>query len=87
MRFYYRTSEDSDGFWTAVSEPVEAYGRGSTEREAIDELRRVLTGELGRPEAVAPPPDAPEVSIELLPVGSADHGARLSLDSQTEVGP
>lgn len=77
MRFYYRTSEGSDG-WTAVSEPFEAYGRGSTEREALEELRRVLTDELARPEAVAPPPDAPDVSIELLPVDSA---ARLSLDS------
>ena len=82
MRFYYRTSEESDG-WLASSEPVEAYGRGRTELEAVDDLRRVLSRELV-PEAVAPPANATEITFELLPLAGETAARRDS--SPTENG-
>lgn len=65
MRFSYRLIRDKSGF---IAECVEsdAAGEGTTEKSAVEALRRALEERMFRPDAVAPPPRPAEVTIELV---------------------
>ncbi len=66
MKFTYRLQHVASG-WFAECVEADAAGEGKTQQEAIQSLRRSLEERMFRPDAVAPPPEAPHTPIDLLP--------------------
>lgn len=77
MKLHYRLEKDERGYFAECVES-DAMGDGATPEEAIGALRAVLEERMCRPDAVAPPAEAEEVHIELLPMeeSEADRAAR-----------
>jgi hypothetical protein len=64
MKFTYRLIKDRRG-WLAECVESDAAGEGESSMEAVESLRVSLEERMLRPDAVAPPPDAEPVTIEL----------------------
>lgn len=65
MRFSYRLTREKGGFLAACVES-DALGEGATEKDAVASLRQALEERMFRPDAVAPPSDRADGSIELV---------------------
>ena len=65
MRFSYRLIRDKSGF---VAECIESdvAGEGDTAKDAVESLRTSLEERMFRPDAIAPPAEATESTIELV---------------------
>jgi predicted RNase H-like HicB family nuclease len=61
-------SQTSDG-WLAQCEEVECAGEGTSEKEALAQLRTALEDYFHHAEAVAPPAQTPREPIEIVVVG------------------
>jgi predicted RNase H-like HicB family nuclease len=60
-------ASDGDG-WLAQCEEVDCAGEGPTQQEALAQLRVALEEYFGHAEAVAPPPEVPRETIEIIVV-------------------
>ncbi len=70
MKFTYRLQKEQSG-WLAECVESDAMGEGKTEMEAVASLRESLEERMFRPDAVAPPPEAPHAPIVLELAGKA----------------
>lgn len=70
MRFFYRVTPAGHG-WTAECDDLDTCGRGVTPEAALEQLRELLFERFDRPNAVAPPDDAPPTLIDLVPIDEA----------------
>ena len=64
MKFTYQLIEDGSG-WVAECIESDTAGTGKTSGEAVESLRASLEERMFRPDAIAPPPEAEHVLIEL----------------------
>jgi hypothetical protein len=66
MKFTYRLQEDATA-WIAVCVECDAMGEGKTQNDALRSLRTSLEERMFRPDAVAPPSEEAQATIELEP--------------------
>ena len=83
MKLHYRLIKDANGY---VAECVEsdAMGEGKSAKDAIASLHKALEERMFRPDAVAPPPEPEDTSIEL--VLASDRGDRADVDREVDYG-
>ena len=65
MKLHYRLIRDANG-WTAECVESDALGEGRSAKEAVATLRQMLEERMLRPDAVAPPPEGEQTTIELV---------------------
>ena len=66
MTFTYRLVQSGAGFLAECIESTAA-GEGPTATAAVEALQKALEERMFRPDAVAPPPEAADSPIELVP--------------------
>lgn len=83
MKLHYRLIRDANG-WLAECVESDALGEGKSAKEAVATLRQVLEERMLRPDAIAPPAETEETTIEL--VLARDLGDRRDVGREVDYG-
>lgn len=83
MKLHYRLVRDANGYLAECVES-DAMGEGKTAKEAVTSLRKLLEDRMFRPDAVAPPPEPDDATIEL--VLADDRGDRRDVGREVDYG-